>query len=201
MTQGKEKTRPTEDLSYIFYKIRETRDSKVRRSWQRRARLALQKRTDLTPAERHEVCTVWSKSDCNRIDSPALSKCLGRAHIHFEGTRPASSVIRKRFDANGQPLQKSAPSECTQHMPQRLPRLDTRVCSVARSYSIRARSRRVPFVLHTCAQGDSDSRALHDGSRSNPSRRREQKRLKPSALKLQKERLIENLFSRLKIPF
>jgi hypothetical protein len=111
MTQGKAKTLKTDDLSYIFFKIRETRDSKVRRSWQRRARLALAKRTDLTPAEQHEVCAVWSKSDCNRIDSPALSKCLGRKHIKFEGSRPASCVVRKLFDDQGQPLKKSTPSE------------------------------------------------------------------------------------------
>jgi hypothetical protein len=36
----KERTRPTDDLSYIFFNIKTCRDPKTRRSWQRRARLA-----------------------------------------------------------------------------------------------------------------------------------------------------------------
>jgi hypothetical protein len=111
--RGIELTRPTDDLAYIFFKIRESRWQNVRRSWQRRARLALAKRTDLTPAERHEVCAVWSKSDCSRIDSPALSKFLGRTHIKFEGSRPASSVVRRRFDVDGQPVDRAVIGRCS----------------------------------------------------------------------------------------
>jgi hypothetical protein len=98
--RGIELTRPTDDLAYIFFKIRESRWQNVRRSWQRRARLALAKRTDLTPAERHEVCAVWSK-------------CLGRTHIKFEGSRPASSVLRRRFDVDGQPVERAISGRCS----------------------------------------------------------------------------------------
>ena len=77
---GISRTPNTLDLNTIFFKIRETRCLKTRRSWQRRARLALAKRDDLTPAERHEICSVWSRSNVSQIDSPAMSKLLKKEH-------------------------------------------------------------------------------------------------------------------------
>lgn len=146
--RGKELTRPTDDLSYIFFKIRETRDTRTRRSWQRRARLALAKRSDLTPQERHEICSVWSRSDCQHIDSPALSKCLGVRHIKFEGTAPASAVMRKRFDLTGQPLQKEKPSELNRHTRQHLQRLCTRALTGVHSRLGRACYRALQPLQH-----------------------------------------------------
>lgn len=108
--QGKELTRPGKDLAYIFFKIRAYRDKATRRSWQRRARLALADRTDLTPAERHEIMCVWSRSDCHLIDSPAMSKLLQRPHIQFEGTTPAVRVTRAKFTSDGQ--KKERPKSC-----------------------------------------------------------------------------------------
>ena len=98
--QGKQRTPKTDDLAFIFFKIRETRDDKTRRSWQRRARLALAKRDDLTAAERHEVCAVWSRFNCDRVNSPAMSKCRGVAHAPRDyQTITAKSCTRRRFDA------------------------------------------------------------------------------------------------------
>lgn len=168
--RGKERTRPTDDLSYIFFKIRETRDDKTRRSWQRRARLALAKRTDLTPAERHEVCAVWSRSDCQHIDSPALSKCLGLNHIKFEGTAPAQSVMRRRFDSEGQPLEKKELNGYNQHTRQRLQRLCIRALSVVHSRLGRACYR----PLQRPQRGSDGLIYRNDGNRQRPSYRREQ---------------------------
>ena len=98
--QGKTRTTKTDDLAFIFFKIRETRCIKTRRSWQRRARLSLAKREDLTPAERHEVCAVWSKRNVHQIDSPALSKLQGLEHRpQPHQTIKASTCTRRRFDA------------------------------------------------------------------------------------------------------
>lgn len=101
--QGRARTQPTDNLSAIFWHIRTERDSRTRRSWQRRARQALAT-LDLTPAERHEVMAVWSRPDNARIDSPALRKLLGQSKIPCDWqTRPARSVTRARFDDDGQP--------------------------------------------------------------------------------------------------
>ena len=97
--QGKPRTRATVDLSFIFFKIRETRDTATRRSWTRRARLALVQRDDLTPAERHEVMCVWSRSNSHRIDSPAMSKVFNIEHRpQPHQTISARSLCRRRFD-------------------------------------------------------------------------------------------------------
>lgn len=100
MAQGKSRSFNTLDLSFIFFKIRETRCSKTRRSWQRRARLALAQRDDLTPAERHEICSVWSKPNVNQIDSPAMSKLQGKEHRpQPHQTITAKSCTRRLFEA------------------------------------------------------------------------------------------------------
>ena len=78
--QGKPRTAAGHELAFIFFKIRETRCIKTRRSWQRRARLALVQRPDLSPSERHEICAVWSRMDCHRVNSPAMSKLQGKSH-------------------------------------------------------------------------------------------------------------------------
>lgn len=101
--QGRARTQPTDNLSAIFWHIRTERDSRTRRSWQRRARQALAT-LDLTPAERHEVMAVWSRPDNARIDSPALRKLTGQPRGPGDWqTRPARSVTRARFDDAGQP--------------------------------------------------------------------------------------------------
>lgn len=100
MTQGKSRSINTLDLSFIFFKIRETRCSKTRRSWQRRARLALAQRDDLTPAEKHEICSVWSRSNVAQIDSPAMSKLQGKEHRpQPHQTISARSCTRRQFAA------------------------------------------------------------------------------------------------------
>lgn len=97
--QGKPRSIKSDDLTYIFFQIRATRCSKTRRSWQRRARLALAKRTDLTAAEKHEICSVWSRSNVAQIDSPALSKLFNREHHpQPHQTVTARSCTRRRFD-------------------------------------------------------------------------------------------------------
>lgn len=96
--QGKSRSVKSDDLTYIFFQIRATRCPKTRRSWQRRARLALAKRDDLTPAEQHEICAVWSKSNVNLIDSPAMSKLQGKAHRPQPyQTISARSCTRRRY--------------------------------------------------------------------------------------------------------
>ena len=96
--QGKPRTAAGHDLAFIFFKIRETRDAKTRRSWQRRARLALAQRPDLSPAERHEICAVWSRMDCHRVNSPAMSKLQGKAHAPSDyQTITAISCTRRSF--------------------------------------------------------------------------------------------------------
>lgn len=96
--QGKARSNRTDDLSFIFFKIRETRCSKTRRSWQRRARLALAKRDDITAAEKHEVCSVWARSNAQQIDSPAMSKLRGVDHRpQPHQTISAKSCTRRKF--------------------------------------------------------------------------------------------------------
>ena len=99
MPQGQTRSVRTNDLHYIFFKIRETRCPKTRRSWQRRARLALALREDLTPVERHEIACTWSQRNAHQIDSPALSKLHGKTHApNREQTIKASSLYRRSFD-------------------------------------------------------------------------------------------------------
>lgn len=90
---GLSRTPDTLDLNLIFFKIRETRDLKTRRSWQRRARIALALRDDLSHSERHEICAVWSQRNVHQIDSPALSKLHGKAHA----PRPEQTISAKSF--------------------------------------------------------------------------------------------------------
>lgn len=98
--QGKERTRPSLDLGHIFYNIRTIRCIKTRRSWQRRARLALAQRLDLTPAERHEIMCVWSLHDSHTVRSPALAKLLGSTiNAEYQHKQP---TLRAAFDAQGQ---------------------------------------------------------------------------------------------------
>lgn len=100
--QGRLRTRPGRDLATIFFHIRTERDAKTRRSWQRRARIALAAVPGLTDAERHEICAVWSRLDCSRIDSPAMRKLLGSGSAAPEyATIPAKSVMRVGFDQHG----------------------------------------------------------------------------------------------------
>lgn len=107
MTRGRALTRPTEDVNFIFYKVRTTKGAE-RRSWQRRGRIALERRySHLTPAERHEVCCVWGRSEVGSIDSPALRKILGRGLAQQRPDWeyvPARQLMRAGFDADGQPL-------------------------------------------------------------------------------------------------
>jgi hypothetical protein len=97
--QGKPRSKKTADLPFIFFKIREARCPKTRRSWQRRARLALEQRTDLTAAEKHEICCVWSKPNLHQIDSAAMSKLLKKEHRpQPHQTISARSCTRRAFD-------------------------------------------------------------------------------------------------------
>ena len=99
--QGKPRSIKSDDLTYIFFQIRATRCPKTRRSWQRRARLALAQRTDLTPAERNEICSVWSRSNVAQIDSPAMSKLQGKEHRpQPHQTVSARSCTRRSFAAS-----------------------------------------------------------------------------------------------------
>ena len=95
---GISRTPNTLDLNLIFFKIRETRCPKTRRSWQRRARIALAQRSDLTAAEQHEICSVWSRSNVAEIDSPAMSKLSNKEHRpQPHQTISARSCTRRRF--------------------------------------------------------------------------------------------------------
>jgi hypothetical protein len=97
--RGKARTPKVTDLAFIFFKLRTSRDSSDRRSWQRRARLALAQRLDLSPAERHEIACVWSQPGVGLIDSPALRKLHARSNGPAEyETTPARQFTRARFD-------------------------------------------------------------------------------------------------------
>lgn len=104
MAQGQARTVKSDDLNFIFWKIRACRDDKQRRSWLRRARLALAKRDDLTPAEQHEVMVTWSRRDVSNVYSPAMVKVLGKAcppgRQDWHNT-DATSHMRAGFDADG----------------------------------------------------------------------------------------------------
>ena len=87
------------DLPLIFYKIRTVRTAAERRSWQRRARIALAARSDLTDYERHEIAAVWSKPDPERYDSPALRKLLNQSPEPARWqNKDAHAATRAAFD-------------------------------------------------------------------------------------------------------
>lgn len=112
--QGKNRTPKTDDLSLIFWHIRAARDAKTRRSWQRRARLALEKNTTLTPEERHEIAVTWSRADVSEIDSPALRKLSGKQKAAHEWQKtPARQHMRIAFDDSGRRRSKQ-PSRATE---------------------------------------------------------------------------------------
>lgn len=106
---GKALTRSSHDLPFLFYKIRCCRKgSAERRSWQRRARIALAALDWLTPAERHEIMCVWSRINVSNIDSPALRKFIAHgtgkpAGPAFEGQKPCRNYMRAGFNADGSP--------------------------------------------------------------------------------------------------
>lgn len=91
------------DLSLIFFKIRTSRTTPARRSWQRRARLALNQIAILTDAEKHEIMVAWSHPNCHRVNSPALEKLTGRPSLH-DADIDARTLYRAAFDANGQQI-------------------------------------------------------------------------------------------------
>lgn len=114
MTQGRARTPKTESLGQIFFHIRTERHGPVRRSWQRRGRIALQKQhPELTPAERHEIMVCWSRYDCDRIESPALRKIHPNLKSlipkHDWETKKARRFMRAGFDSDGQPTRKKKP--------------------------------------------------------------------------------------------
>jgi len=94
----------TADLARIFWEIRQCRCSNVRRSWMRRARLALAKRSDLTDQERHEIICCWSRREVEHIASPALAKLhkrpIDKAYQQF----PARRYCRARFTLLGKKI-------------------------------------------------------------------------------------------------
>ncbi len=105
--RGKSLTPDNSNLSFIFYKIRTTRaGTPLRRSWQRRARIALAKLDWLTPAERHEIACIWSRQDCQRYNSPALRKYMetthGKPSFIVEAQKPVRPCLRASFTASGQ---------------------------------------------------------------------------------------------------
>ncbi|WP_370678414.1 hypothetical protein [Comamonas sp. GB3 AK4-5] len=105
--RGKSLTRSSYDLPYLFFKIRcASPGTPERRSWQRRARIALAALDWLTPAERHEIACVWSRSNVSHIDSPALRKFLAHstgkpAGQALEGQKPCRRFMRAGFNADG----------------------------------------------------------------------------------------------------
>jgi hypothetical protein len=181
MTQGKPRSCSTLDLSFIFFKIRETRCPKTRRSWQRRARIALAKREDLTPADQHEICSVWSKSNCHLIDSPAMSKLKGIEHRpRAEQTISARSCTRRSIErCNAPRTGLSLDSDLLHQETYTLPSEPLRFVSVQLQGYICQRSRR-----------DSDEPFSANDSRVRQRRRRGRARLKPK-IKL----LLKNIYS------
>lgn len=107
MTKGKPRSTRTFDLSMIFFKIRESRCMKTRRSWMRRARIALAKLENLTDQDRHEIICVWSRSNASQIASEAMKKVLPRLPHHLEGkTLKSGCFLRQRFDHDGSRIKK-----------------------------------------------------------------------------------------------
>ena len=113
--KGKSLSNDKAELPLIFYKIRTVRTNAERRSWQRRARIALAARSDLTEAERHEVAAVWSKPDPERYDSPALRKLLGQAPKPERWqTKDAHAVTRAAFDRRTGERRNKQPKQATE---------------------------------------------------------------------------------------
>ena len=104
MSQGVALSPKTKDLNLIFFKIRESRSTSARRSWMRRARLALAERTDLTPAERHEIICTWIQPNSHQIDSPAMSKMRGIKHE----PQPYQTIKAERFTRRNFDVKKPA---------------------------------------------------------------------------------------------
>ena len=91
--RGKALTPSTIELPLIFFKIRTTRNTRERRSLQRRARIRLNQIDDLTADERHEIACVWSQPNCNQIDSPALRKYQRRT----DGPAPWETIPSRQY--------------------------------------------------------------------------------------------------------
>lgn len=94
-------SKATEDLALIFFKVRSARTQGERKSWQRRARIALAKLSHLTDQERHEVASVWAQPNVSRIDSPALRKLHHRTHANESETAKARQFTRAAFTLTG----------------------------------------------------------------------------------------------------
>jgi hypothetical protein len=84
------------------------RRANVRRSWMRRARMALAMRSDLTAAERHEIMCVWSRAEVSHIASPALSKVLKRPIDKACQHLPYRRYLRARFTERGDAITRLA---------------------------------------------------------------------------------------------
>lgn len=109
MTKGKPLSFRTFDLSLIFFKIRESRCTSTRRSWMRRARIALAKLENLTDKDRHEIICVWSRNDTHQIASESLKKVLPRLpHNDTLKTDLSSRYYRRRFNHDGSAIKKPA---------------------------------------------------------------------------------------------
>lgn len=188
MAQGKSRSVNTLDLSFIFFKIRETRCSKTRRSWQRRARLALAQREDLTAAERHEICSVWSRSNVAQIDSPAMSKLQGKEHRPQPNqTVSARSCTRRRFDA---PSAHRCSAARTNHaLENGLHHPES--CTLRRELSLPLKLHFQGYIYQRLRRG-SDEPVLLNDSRLHQRRRRgrEPERCKPQKTRI--ARLISN---------
>jgi hypothetical protein len=167
--RGKELTRPTDNLGQTFFHIRTSRDSNARRSWQRRARMALGKRDDLTPAERHEIMCTWSRDDCHMVRSAAMAKILGTTiNSDYQHKQP---TLRARFLNNGQKPDTKKPEQirldfgdaandataCIPDKPQRLPHPCTHALAAYRARLLSQTPQRSYQHRHAHAQGDSDA--------------------------------------------
>jgi hypothetical protein len=176
--RGKELTRPTNDLSLIFWHIRTTRNTNARRSWQRRARLVLAKRLDLSDKDRHEIMCTWSRGDSHMVASEAMAKLLAaQINSDFQNVSPR---LFKRFKNDGKKLMATKKPEqirleygdaandaigCIPHTPRRLQRPCIHGLAACRAGLLTQSRQRSypPRPVH--AQGDSDiQRALNDGN-------------------------------------
>lgn len=102
--QGRERTRPTNDLGLIFFHIRTTRCTKTRRSWQRRARIALSNLKHLSEKDKHEIMCTWSRDDCHMVNSESMHKLLKPSAIYHTKSQNAhrTPTLRAKFDRHGQ---------------------------------------------------------------------------------------------------
>jgi hypothetical protein len=176
--RGKELTRPTNDLGLIFWHIRTTRNTNARRSWQRRARLVLAKRLDLTDKDRHEIMCTWSRGDSHMMASEAMAKLLNNPiNSNYQHKPP---TLRARFEAGGQkPTATKKPEQirldygdaandaigCIPHTPRRLQRPCIHGLAACRA-GLLTQSRQRSYPPHPVhAQGDSDIQlSLSDGN-------------------------------------